>query len=57
MTPRLLQLYETLHAWRACHGCLPTLAELERACGLKQWQTYCGLVGLRARGLVGEVVN
>lgn len=57
MDSRLLQLYETTFAWRACYGHLPTLCELARACGLKQWQTYAALVGLRARGLVdaGEI--
>ncbi len=49
MNDRLLQLYETTFAWRACYGRSPTLAELARACGLKEWQCYAALVGLRRR--------
>jgi len=55
VSDRLLQLYEVTFAWRACYGRSPTLAELARACGLKQWQAYAALVGLRRRVARGAV--
>jgi len=44
-----LHVYETYHAYRACYGRKPTLAQLARACGLKQWQCYCRVAELRRR--------
>ena len=46
---RIWHLYEATFAWRARYGRPPTLAELARACGLKEWQCYAALVGLRRR--------
>ena len=47
----LLHVYETARAYRAYYGHKPTLKQLARACGLKRWQTYNVLVGLRRRGM------
>lgn len=52
MTPHLLHLYETLHAWRACHGSPPSLDELVRAVGEKRGMVYARQWRLREMGLL-----
>lgn len=51
MSNEFLHIYECYHAYRACYGRKPRLHELARACGLKEWQCYAQLAGLRKWGL------
>jgi DNA-binding transcriptional regulator YhcF (GntR family) len=52
MNNRLLQLYETINAWRLLHGYAPTVRELAWACGLTHNRTWRGLCEMRERGLI-----
>lgn len=52
MTPALLHIYETWCCLNALSGSKrTTLTVLSRACGLREWECYCRVVGLRRRGL------
>ena len=50
-----LHVYECYRAWiacpasGACYRRKPTLTQLARACGLKQWQCYAAIVAARWR--------
>jgi len=52
MTPNLLALYETYHAWLACYASRPTLTQLARACGEARGRVYARLWRLKEMGLI-----